>query len=80
MIRFRRFKVPDELRRPLGIILGEITKPPQRRNKTAVYHRGVSDGVLLVRKRAQQMGISLEEPFIEVPTEVTLVVVKGGKK
>lgn len=61
------------MRRPLGIVLAELTKEPQKRNKTDVYYRGVSDGVELVRKRARDMGLSLEEPYTEVRSTMALI-------
>ncbi len=73
--RIKRFKIPKDLRRPLGIILSELTKSPQKRNKTDVYYRGVEDGVELVRKRAEDMGISLEEPYTETLIKMSLVEV-----
>lgn len=71
--RIKRFKVPKNMRRPLGIVLAELTKEPQKRNKTDVYYRGVSDGVELVRKRARDMGLSLEEPYTEVRSTMALI-------
>lgn len=78
--RIRRFKIAKELRKPVGVILSEITKPPQKRNKTDVYWNGVRDGVELVRERANDMGISLEEPYIEVPVVMALVEVSAHPK
>ena len=68
----RRVRLPKQHRMAVAQIINEITALPQRRNKTDVYHRGVSDGVELVRKRALDRGIPLDgvpEPLV-VTTEV----------
>ena len=78
--RQKRFKIPKELRRPVGIILAEITREPQKRNKTQPYYRGVVDGVKLVRERAEDMGISLEEPYTEIYTKMAMIEVDAMHK
>lgn len=65
----RQIRVPRKHRALVGQVINEITRTPQRRNKTDIYHRGVCDGVALVRKRAMQKGIDLDGaglPVIEV--------------
>ena len=41
-------------------VLNELTKLPRRGRKTDVYHRGMIDGVKLVRQRAKLKGINLD--------------------
>ena len=68
-ILLRQIHIPRKHRALVGQVINEITRPPQPRNKTEVYYRGVRDGVALVRKRAEQKGIDLDGaglPTIEV--------------
>lgn len=76
MSYLRRFKIRKGLRKPLTIVLNEITELPRKGQKTEVYWRGVHDGVKLVRKRAQERGINLDDPESTTPVVIRVIEIE----